>query len=120
MKDQRHALIEMKADDFRSIGHRLVDRIADLLDSLPARPVTTGESPSDIRKALDASRLLPDIGMDPAQLIDHATDLLFDHSLFNSHPRFWGYITSAAAPLGILGDLLASAINQNTGAWFLS
>jgi glutamate/tyrosine decarboxylase-like PLP-dependent enzyme len=52
--------------------------------------------------------------------MDHATDLLFDHSLFNSHPRFWGYITSAAAPIGILGDLLASAINQNTGAWFLS
>lgn len=120
MKDQRRAPIEMKADAFRSLGHHLVDRIADLLDSLPARPVTTGESPSDIRKALNAPRLLPDLGTDPAQLIDHATDLLFDHSLFNSHPRFWGYITASAAPIGILGDLLASAINQNTGAWFLS
>jgi glutamate/tyrosine decarboxylase-like PLP-dependent enzyme len=120
MKDQRRAPIEMKADDFRRVGHHLVDRIADLLDSLPALPLTTGESPPDIRKALEAARLLPDIGTDPAQLMDHATDLLFDHSLFNSHPRFWGYITSAAAPIGILGDLLASAINQNTGAWFLS
>jgi glutamate/tyrosine decarboxylase-like PLP-dependent enzyme len=53
-------------------------------------------------------------------LIGRATDLLFDHSLFNSHPRFWGYITASAAPIGILGDLLASAVNQNTGAWFLS
>ena len=120
MKDQRSAPIEMKAEDFRSVGYHLVDRIADLLDSLPTRPVTTGESPPDIRKALDASRLLPDLGMDPAQLMDRATDLLFDHSLFNSHPRFWGYITASAAPIGILGDLLASAINQNTGAWFLS
>src|SRR5574338_163093 len=120
MDNQRSAPIELKADDFRSMGHHLVDRIADLLDSLPTRPVTTGESPTDIRKALDASRLLPDRGTDPAQLIDHATDLLFEHSLFNSHPRFWGYITSAAAPIGILGDLLASAVNQNTGAWFLS
>src|SRR6266545_3204963 len=106
MKDQRSAPIEMKADNFRSIGHHLIDRIADLLDSLPARPVTSGESPPDIRKALDASRLLPDMGTDPAQLMAHATALLFDHSLFNSHPRFWGYITSAAAPIGILGDLL--------------
>ena len=46
--------------------------------------------------------------------------LLFDHSLFNSHPRFWGYITAPAAPIGILGEFLATAVNQNSGAWFLS
>jgi glutamate/tyrosine decarboxylase-like PLP-dependent enzyme len=46
--------------------------------------------------------------------------LLFDHSLFNGHPRFWGYITSSAAPIGALADLLASAVNANVGAWVLS
>ena len=49
-----------------------------------------------------------------------ATDLLFDHSLFNSHPRFMGYVTAPAAPIGILGEFLAAAVNQNSGAWFLS
>ena len=120
MNKQRTAPIEMKAEDFRAIGHHLVDRIADFLDSLPTRPITTGEAPPAIRDALDSNRLLPDLGTDPAALLDRATDLLFDHSLFNSHPRFWGYVTAAAAPIGILGDLLASAVNQNTGAWFLS
>jgi aromatic-L-amino-acid decarboxylase len=120
MNKNRIAPIEMNPDNFRAIGHHLVDRIADFLDSLPTRPVTTGESPSEIRAMLDSSRLLPDLGTDPAQLMDRATDLLFDHSLFNSHPRFWGYITASAAPIGILGDFLASAANQNTGAWFLS
>lgn len=120
MNKQRTAPIEMKADDFRAIGHHLVDRIADFLDALPTRPLTMGESPPAIRDALDASRLLPDLGTDPAKIIARAADLLFDHSLFNSHPRFWGYITAAAAPIGILGDLLAAAVNQNTGAWFLS
>lgn len=120
MNKQRTAPIEMKADDFRAIGYQLVDRIADFLDSLPERPLTMGESPPEIHDALDASRLLPDLGTDPAELVARTADLLFDHSLFNSHPRFWGYITAAAAPIGILGDLLASAINQNTGAWFLS
>lgn len=42
-----------------------------------------------------------------------AADLLFDHSLFNGHPRFWGYITSSAAPIGALADLLAAAVNPN-------
>jgi glutamate/tyrosine decarboxylase-like PLP-dependent enzyme len=48
------------------------------------------------------------------------TEQLFDHSLFNAHPRFWGYITSSPAPIGILGDFLASALNPNVGAWTLS
>jgi len=119
MNKKRTAPIEMQSDDFRSMGYHLVDRIAEFMDSLPARSVTTGEAPPAIRETLDSTRLLPDFGTDPAQLMDRAADLLFDHSLFNSHPRFWGYITSSAAPIGILGDFLASAVNQNVGAWFL-
>ena len=53
-------------------------------------------------------------------LLDEAAELLFRHSLFNGHPRFFGYITSSPAPIGALGDLLASAVNQNVGAWRLS
>jgi len=120
MNKKRTAPIEMQSDDFRSMGYRLVDRIAEFIDTIPSRPVTTGEAPPAIREALDSTRSLPDLGTDPAQLMDHAVDLLFDHSLFNSHPRFWGYVTAPAAPIGILGDFLASAVNQNVGAWFLS
>src|SRR4029079_10183235 len=53
-------------------------------------------------------------------LLEEASKILFDHSLFNGHPRFWGYITSSAAPIGALADLLASAVNPNCGAWTLS
>jgi len=116
----RTSPLAISTGEFRTAGHQLVDRIADFLDSLPTRPVTPGESPSVIREALDAGRTLPDEGADPAQLLDHAATLLFDHSLFNAHPRFWGYVTSSAAPIGMLGDLLASSVNPNCGAWLLS
>jgi glutamate/tyrosine decarboxylase-like PLP-dependent enzyme len=53
-------------------------------------------------------------------LLDDAASLLFDHSTFNGHPRFFGYITAPAAPIGVLGDLLASAVNANVGGWALS
>ncbi len=102
------------------MGHQLVDRIAELFESLPERPVTPGESPSVVRGALGADRKLPEAGTDPAVLLSHAADLMFGHSLFNSHPRFWGYVTSSAAPIGVLGDLLAAAANPNVGAWVLS
>ncbi|HEY2470760.1 MAG TPA: aspartate aminotransferase family protein [Terracidiphilus sp.] len=116
----RTSPLAISSDEFRSAGHQLVDRVADFLDSLPTRPVTTGESPSAIRATMDAGRSMPREGAAPAELLDRAANLLFDHSLFNAHPRFWGYVTSSAAPIGTLGDLLASAVNANCGAWLLS
>lgn len=118
--EDRVSPLEMGSEEFRALGHQLVDRIASFLDSLPERSVTTSESPSDVRQALSAERSLPQQGADPAPLLNHAADLLFEHSLFNGHPRFWGYITSSAAPIGALGDLLAAAVNPNVGAWALS
>jgi len=116
----RTAPLAMSSEEFRTLGTQLVNRIADFLESLPSRPVTPAESPADVRQALAASSSLPQSGADPGQLIHKAADLLFDHSLFNSHPRFWGYVTSSAAPIGALGDLLAAAVNPNVGAWLLS
>jgi aromatic-L-amino-acid/L-tryptophan decarboxylase len=117
---KRVSPLAMSSEQFRELGHQLVERIALFLNSLPEQRVTPGESPADVRKALDADRSLPQSGTDPAQLLNHAADLLFAHSLFNGHPRFWGYVTSSAAPIGALGDLLAAAVNPNVGAWPLS
>lgn len=117
---KRVSPLAMSSQEFRALGTRLVDRIATFLDSLPERPVTPGEPPSAVRQALGAERTLPQQGTDPAPLLDHTADLLFDHSLFNGHPRFWAYITSSAAPIGALGELLAATVNPNVGAWALS
>jgi glutamate/tyrosine decarboxylase-like PLP-dependent enzyme len=111
--------LEMSSGDFREIGHQLVDDIADFLSSLPQRPVTPGKTAMEIRSVLgDAT--IPTSGTPPAQLLKEAAGLMFENSLFNGHPRFWGYITSSAAPIGALGDLLASAVNPNVGGWNLS
>jgi aromatic-L-amino-acid decarboxylase len=118
--EERHSPLAMSADEFRHLGHQTVDKVADFLESLSRRPVTTGESPQQIRQALKAERTLPEEGSDPAKLLDHAADLLFEHSLFNGHPRFWGYITSSSAPIGALAELLAAVVNPNVGAWLLS
>ena len=117
---KRQAPIEMQPEEFRRLGHRLIDQIADFLSSLPHRPVTPGEEPGAVRNALNSADRLPENGADAGLLLERAAALLFDHSLFNSHPRFWGYVTSPAAPIGVLGELLAAAVNANVGAWVLS
>jgi len=116
----RHSPLAMDATTFRALGHRLVDQVAQLLESVPRGPVVRDESPSAVRAALGLTGPLPDGGMEPGTLLEQTTRLLFDHSLFNGHPRFFGYITAPPAPIGILGDFLASAVNPNVGAWTLS
>src|SRR5687768_954870 len=117
---RRTAPLDMSAAEFRASGHDLVDRIADWLERLPQGPVVRDESPADVRRALNAEQSLPEDGTDAAALVEEAARMLFQHSLFNGHPRFFGYVTSSPAPIGALGDLLASAVNQNVGAWRLS
>jgi glutamate/tyrosine decarboxylase-like PLP-dependent enzyme len=115
----RIAPLEMSPSEFRKAGYRLIDQVAELLCTLPERPVAPNESHSTLR-ALLGSHSLPEHGRDASSLLAEAVDLLFDHSLFNGHPLFMGFITSSAAPIGALGDLLAAAVNQNVGSALLA
>ena len=117
--NNRNVPLEMSPEEFRNVGHQVIDRIAELLATLSQRPVTLGESAKTIRATL-GNEQMPQKGSSPDHLFEETTDLIFDHSLFNGHPRFWGYITSSASPIGALGDLLAAAVNPNVGASTLS
>lgn len=113
------AASDMTAEEFRAAGHRLIDELADFYASLPERSLTSAESAAEIRQTLVPGPL-PRQGRPAAELIAEITPVLFDHSMHNGHPRFLGYITSSAAPLGALADLLAAGINQNCGLRQLS
>lgn len=102
----------MDPEAFRRAGHELIDTLAGFLASIADRPVTSAESAAEIRRAFPPMRL-PEFGVNGGELLQRITPLLLDHSLYNGHPQFFGYITSSAAPLGVLADLLASALNQN-------
>jgi glutamate/tyrosine decarboxylase-like PLP-dependent enzyme len=121
MTPLRETPLGMSPAEFRQAGHAMVDRIAEYLTWIDDRsnPVTPAESPREIRSLLSGGGL-PESGSPARQLLEDTTRILFDHSLFNGHPRFWGYVTSSPAPIGMLADLLASAVNPNVGAFDLS
>jgi aromatic-L-amino-acid/L-tryptophan decarboxylase len=116
----RQAPLSMDAATFRELGYRLVNQVADLLEAVPGGPVTRDTPPPVIREALGSIDALPEHGEAAGPLLERTVRLLASHSLFNGHPRFFGYITSSPAPIGMLGDLLAAAVNPNVGAWALS
>ncbi|HET9252092.1 MAG TPA: aspartate aminotransferase family protein [Candidatus Eisenbacteria bacterium] len=116
----RKAPLAMAKEEFREAGHRLVDRLADLMAAVPDGPVTKGEGPAAIREALALEGPLPEKGSDATALLLETAERLFGHSCFNAHPRFFGYITAPPAPIGVLGDLIASAANPNLGLFQLA
>ena len=119
-RDGRNSPLAMESAVFREVGHRLVDEIAEFLEKGPRGPVTRDEAASAVRAALDLTSPLPEHGTDAGQLLQRTARALFEHSLLNGHPRFFGYITASPAPIGMLGDFLAAAVNPNMGAWSLS
>jgi aromatic-L-amino-acid/L-tryptophan decarboxylase len=118
--ERRQSAADLSPDDFARLGHRLVDEVAGLLRTMRERPLGPGETPAEIRAALGADRRLPEEVSDAGDVLAEATRLLLDHSVFNGHPRFFGYITAGPAPLGVLGDMLAAAVNANVGLWNLA
>lgn len=119
MANHRETPIEISKEEFKKIGYNLVDAIAEFIDSIKDKPVTTGESPQQLQAIL-GNASLPQHGMPAEEIFSKAADLLFNHSLLNGHPKFFGYITSSPAPVGALADMLAAAVNPNVGANILS
>jgi len=119
IQNRHNPEIEINKNEFQKIGYQLIDRVSDFLDTIRQKPVTCGESPSTLA-ALLGDMPLPENGRSAELLLAETTELLFKHSLFNGHPKFMAYITSSAAPIGSLADLLAATVNPNVGAQILS
>ncbi len=117
--DKRENSIEINKAEFRKIGYELIDTISDFLDDISEKPVTTSKSPKELQSILGNSSL-PKHGVPADQLLASTSKLLFDNSLFNGHPKFFGFITSSAAPIGAFADLLAASVNPNVGGQILS
>ena len=117
----RDVPLKMSSDEFRAVGHALVDEIAALFESVRERSVAPpNQSPADVVAALDADAPLPETGAPAAALLGQTARVLMDRSLYNANPQFYGYITASPAPIGALADLLAAAVNPNVGSWILS
>ena len=67
---QRSSPLAMPPEQFRELGHKLVDQIAEFLSALPQGPVTTGEPPSQIKALLGSGSGLPQSGSDPGGLLE--------------------------------------------------
>lgn len=103
--------LELSSAELRRLGHQLVDAVADYLDGQPARPVFQRMTPDERGRILE--RALPEAGMAPPEIVGFLLQAVAPFPMGNGHPRFFGWVNSAPAPLAVLTELLAAAMNPS-------
>ncbi len=102
-------------DEFRAAGHRLIDRIADYMATVEDRPVFPDVAPAALAALFEEP--VPEGPVPLEAVLAELDEKLVPNSTHVSHPGYFGLITPTPTPAGILADLLASALNQNVGAY---
>jgi hypothetical protein len=80
----------MGKEEFRQLSYQLIDEIAQFMDTIAEKPVTTGTSPLQLQAIIDREPL-PEMGTPAGAVLAKASHLLLTHSLLNGHPKFLGY-----------------------------
>ena len=105
------APLTMDPAEFRRLAHAAVDLVADHLSGIRERPVFTPMTPAERAALLE--RPLPEVGVMPEALLDLVRREVFTHPMGNGHPRFFGWVNSPPAPVGIVADFLAAALDPS-------
>ncbi len=101
--------IDLSPDEFRALGYRAIDILTERLAAL-ASPETPVRQP--VPNALRDQFMntpLADEGLNPDALLTAVAELVLPYPMGNASPRFFAWVNSPPAPLGILADLLAAA-----------
>ena len=105
----------MAPGEFRAWGHRFVDWVSDYLERIDEYPVVARVKPGEVRDALDPKAPVAGEPVD-ALLRDFESVILPGVTHWN-HPSFFGYFAVSGSGPGILGELLAAALNVNAMLW---
>jgi glutamate/tyrosine decarboxylase-like PLP-dependent enzyme len=106
--------LDVSEDALREISSRATQLVFEYLMTIAERPVRAENNAGKTIAGIDAE--LSAEGRPLAKLIDECRTII-DLSRHNGHPRFFGYVASPATPIGIYGDLIASALNANITCW---
>lgn len=98
----------------RALGQQMLDQAFDDLENIRSRPVWR-KIPESAKAAL---RVPAPHGPQPLEAVyEEFRANIEPYSLGNRHPSFWGWVMGAGTPVGVLGDMLASAMNTNAGGF---
>lgn len=105
----------MDAMEFRTVGHRVVDLLAEYLENIESKPVFPDVDPKMIGRLFDEP--LPEKPEEFDAVLGELEQKLLPYCTHVGHPGYMGLITPSPNPVGVIGDFICSALNQNLGVY---
>jgi len=109
------ALGDMSQEEFRRLGHDLIDWIADYFQNIDERPVLAAIEPGDLKSQLPS--VPPAHGESMEKIIEDVDRLIVPALTHWSHPSFFAYFATSTSAPGILGELLTAAFDNKAMLW---
>ena len=105
----------MTPDEFRRLGHALVEWVARYREQLPSLPVKSTAAPGSIRAQLATSP--PEQGSTLDALLPLLDSVVLPGITHWNHPRFFAYFPSKAHLASVLADLVSSGLGAQGMSW---
>jgi aromatic-L-amino-acid/L-tryptophan decarboxylase len=109
---------DLDPEEFRRLGHAVVDWVSDHRAGLGALPVQTAVEPGWVRAQLPAA--LPEAPGPLDTLLGAVDRVVVPASTHWQHPRFFGYFPANASLHSLLGDMLSGALGAQGMLWSTS
>ncbi len=106
---------DLPIGDFRKHGHELIEWIASYLDDPARYPVLSRSKPGDTIAALPKSA--PATGEDMSVILADFERVILPGITHWNNPSFFAYFAISASIPGILGEMLAAAMDTNAMLW---
>src|SRR4051812_20746080 len=106
---------DMPPEEFRRHAHAMVDWMADYLAGVEQYPVLSRVRPGDV--AAQLSPAAPAVGEDFGAVAADAERIILPGITHWNHPGFHAYFAVSGSGPGILGEMMAAALNVNAMLW---
>ena len=100
---------------FKDSGHYAVDWIANYLENIDRYPVLAQTKPGEIKAKLP--KHAPEKPENFDQIREDFERLILPGITHWNHPRFFAYFAVSGSYAGVIGEMLASALNVNAMLW---
>jgi aromatic-L-amino-acid decarboxylase len=106
---------DVSPDEFRKAAHQAVEWIADYLEHPERYPVRSQVAPGDVRHALPTHA--PVAGETLPAMMRDFEDVIVPGITHWNNPAFFAYFSISGSYPGIIGEMLAAALNVNGMLW---
>jgi aromatic-L-amino-acid decarboxylase len=108
----------MNTEEFRKIGHQLIDWIADYRSHLPDLPVRSRVEPGEVRAQFPAAPPIQPESFDG--IFDDLEKIIVPGLSLWPHPSFFGYFPCNGELSSVLGDYLSTGLGVLGLSWVSS